>query len=171
MQFLANRGRALDVGCGSSGRLMELLIAEGFTAEGLDISSEMIRLAKVKNPEVQFHQADIRTWDPDRQYDLISAWDSIWHVPLNDQPAVLARLCGWLMPRGVLIFTTGGTDHPGEVSNPVQNQPLYHATLGLNPTLQVLAEAGCACRHLEYDQGVDAGHVYVIAQRIDEVPT
>lgn len=168
IQFVRERGRALDVGCGSSGRLIKLLLAEGFTPDGIDISKEMIRLAKAKHPGVRFHCADVLEWEPDRQFDLISAWDSIWHVALSHQPAVLKRLCGWLAPQGVLIFTTGGTDHPGEVSNPCQSQPLYHAALGLNQTLRVLDDAGCACRHLEFDQGVEAGHVFIIAQRIDE---
>jgi RimJ/RimL family protein N-acetyltransferase len=42
---------------------------------------------------------------------------------------------------------------------------MYHATLGIPKTLQVLAEAGCVCRHLEYDQHPEA-HVYVIAQKL-----
>jgi hypothetical protein len=41
---------------------------------------------------------------------------------------------------------------------------MYHATLGIPKTLQVLAEASCVCRHLEYDQYPE-DHVYVIAQR------
>jgi RimJ/RimL family protein N-acetyltransferase len=48
---------------------------------------------------------------------------------------------------------------------------MYHATLGIPKTLQVLAEAGCVCRHLEYDQHPEA-HVYLIAQNSDSrVPT
>lgn len=33
-------------------------------------------------------------------------------------------------------------------------------------TMQVLAEAGCTCRHLEYDQHPEL-HVYVVAQRLE----
>jgi RimJ/RimL family protein N-acetyltransferase len=43
---------------------------------------------------------------------------------------------------------------------------MYHATLGIPKTLRVLAEAGCVCRHLEYDQHPEA-HVYLIAQKPD----
>jgi RimJ/RimL family protein N-acetyltransferase len=41
---------------------------------------------------------------------------------------------------------------------------MYHATLGIPKTLHVLADAGCVCRHLEYDQYPE-NHVYLIAQR------
>ena len=37
---------ALDVGCGSSGRIIELLLANGIETEGLDISNEMLALAR-----------------------------------------------------------------------------------------------------------------------------
>jgi RimJ/RimL family protein N-acetyltransferase len=48
---------------------------------------------------------------------------------------------------------------------------MYHATLGIPKTLQILAEAGCVCRHLEYDQHPEL-HVYIIAQKAkDDGPT
>ena len=34
LQFVRQRGRALDVGCGCTGRFIDLLQAEGFTPEG-----------------------------------------------------------------------------------------------------------------------------------------
>ena len=45
--------------------------------------------------------------------------------------------------------------------------PMYHATLGIPNTLHVLAEAGCVCRHLEYDQYPEA-HVCLIAQQLEK---
>lgn len=47
---------------------------------------------------------------------------------------------------------------------PAQEPLMYYATLGIPHTLAVLAEAGCVCRHLEYDQ-LPEPHVYLIAQQ------
>lgn len=47
---------------------------------------------------------------------------------------------------------------------------MYHATLGIPKTLQVLADSGCVCRHLEYDQYPEL-HVYVIAQKLTDAST
>ena len=47
LMFVERHGQALDVGCGSSGRFIDLLIGEGFDVEGLDLSSEMLRLARL----------------------------------------------------------------------------------------------------------------------------
>ena len=168
MQFASKGGRALDIGCGGSGRVIDALLRRGFEVEGLDISAEMLRRARGHHPQVRFHRADICTWQFPGRYDFISAWDSIWHVPLARQLEVLRKIADGLNPSGVLIFTTGGIDHVGEVTNPCFGQPLYHAAPGIPAVLRALGDCGCACRHLEYDQ-LPETHVYVIAQRMTDV--
>jgi hypothetical protein len=97
------------------------------------------------------------------------AWDSVWHVPLDRQEAVLSKLCLGLSAGGVIVFTAGGTDAPSEKQDSCMGPPIYHATLGIPKTLQVLAEAGCVCRHLEYDQYPE-DHVYLVAQKPEKGP-
>jgi RimJ/RimL family protein N-acetyltransferase len=161
--FVEHRSVALDVGCGT-GRLMGLLSKHGFRTDGIDSSPAMIALARDRHPEARLFHADICRWELPRSYDLIVAWDSVWHVPLAQQEAVLTKLCRGLAAGGVLVFTTGGTDAPEEKQDSCMGPPMYHATLGIPKTLQVLAEAGCVCRHLEYDQHPEL-HVYIIAQK------
>lgn len=167
--FTTHKGTALDVGCGT-GRLMGLLHRHGFRTDGVDASPAMVALARERHPDARLDQADIGQWDLPRSYDLIVAWDSIWHVPLAEQEGVLTKLCRGLAADGVLVFTTGGTDGPSEKQNSYMGPPIYHAALGLPRTLQILADAGCLCRHLEYDQHPEL-HVYIIAQkRMDDAP-
>ncbi len=163
-QFSRKSGLAIDIGCGSSGRIIEFLQSHGFETEGLDISSGMLALAKEKHPDIVFHHADICAWKFQKSYDFISAWDSIWHVPLDRHSAVLEKLCNGLNPGGVLIFTGGGVDVPGEVTNPFLGQPLYHAALGIPQLLRLIESFGCTCRHLEYDQFPEL-HLYLIVQK------
>jgi SAM-dependent methyltransferase len=117
ISFTKQRHHALDIGCGSSGRFLDLLFAHGFHAEGLDVSERMIALARQNRPAITFHHADISTWELPRSYDFISAWDSIWHLPLAAQEPVLRKICDGLAPGGVFIFTTGGLDGPEEKSD------------------------------------------------------
>ena len=42
IKFVENRSAALDIGCGSSGRFIEVLMKHGFSPTGVDISPEMI---------------------------------------------------------------------------------------------------------------------------------
>lgn len=162
--FLNNRRNALDIGCGSSGRFIDLLIGHGLTVEGLDVSARMIELAKVRHPDTAFHHADISTWEFTSKYDLISAWDSIWHLPLADQEIVLTKILQGLTSDGICIFTTAGLDGPEEKTDSAMEPPMYYSVLGIPRTLQVIAENHCVCRHLEYDQYPEP-HLYIIAQR------
>jgi SAM-dependent methyltransferase len=163
--FVTHKGAALDVGCGA-GRCLGLLARHGFRTDGIDVSPAMIALARDRHPDAGLFHADICQWDLPRSYDLIVAWDSVWHVPLAQQEAVLTKLCRGLTAGGVLVFTTGGTDAPSEKRDACMGPPMYHATLGIPGTLRVLADAGCVCRHLEYDQHPEL-HVYVIAQKLE----
>jgi RimJ/RimL family protein N-acetyltransferase len=163
--FVKHKGTALDVGCGT-GRLLGLMKQHGFRTDGIDSSSAMIALARDRQPKARLFHADICGWELPRSYDLIVAWDSVWHVPLTQQEAVLTKLCRGLAAGGVLVFTTGGTDAPSEKQDSCMGPPMYHATLGIPKSLQVLAGAGCVCRHFEYDQHPEL-HVYLIAQRLE----
>lgn len=156
---------ALEVGCGSSGRLTGLLLAEGLQVTGVDVSAEMLRLARAQHPQVTYHHADATVWALPQAYHLITAWDSIWHVPLGLQEALLRKLCQGLLPGGVLLFTAGGLDAPHEREEVMMGQRIYHATLGLPRLLEIVASEACLCRHVEYDQ-LPEMHVYFIVQRL-----
>jgi SAM-dependent methyltransferase len=165
LAFVKEGQWALDVGCGSSGRVIDLLQGRGYAVEGVDISPRMLEIAKARHPTVPFHLADICGWKPMRHYDFISAWDSLWHVPLAHQAAVLEKLLRAIAPGGVCLFTMGGLDAPSEKTDVAMGLPMYYATLGISGVMTLMAGAGCSCRHLEYDQYPEL-HVYVIAQAV-----
>jgi hypothetical protein len=125
----------------------------------------MLELARARHPNIPFHQAHICQWRFPHSYDFISAWDSIWHVPLLAQEQVLLKILLGLSLGGVAIFTVGGTEGPDETTNSYMGPPMYHSTLGIPRTLEVVAQAGSVCRHLEYDQYPEL-HVYIICQRV-----
>lgn len=164
LRFVSRFNTALDIGCGSSGRIIDLLLNRGFKVEGLDMSQEMLKRARQHHPNVTFYLADMCLWEFPKAFDFISAWDSIWHIPLHLQLSVLRNICNGLAHDGVLIFTTGGVEKPDEITHPCFGQPLYHAAPGIPAVLHALEQSGCLCRHLEYDQYPEK-HVYVIAQR------
>lgn len=169
LRFARGRRRALDAGCGCSGRFLDRLLAAGFLCEGVDVSARMIALARERHPNVAFHHADIVRWPLPHGYDFIVAWDSIWHVRLAEQEPLLRKLCASLEPGGVLIFTAGGLDGPDERSDAAMGPPVHYSALGIPRTLALLTESGCVCRHLEFDQYPES-HLYVIAQKSGAPP-
>ena len=164
LKFVVARGTALDIGCGCNSRLFKLLSEEGFVYEGLDISEKMIALARLQHPDVTFYHEDLCAWENPKLYDYITAWDSIWHIPLDQQEAVIRKLVSALNPGGILIFSFGGTEEADEHSNELMGPMVYYSTLGTTAYLQLIASAGCICRHLEYDQHPEP-HAYIIAQK------
>lgn len=166
--FVKNKAKALDIGCGASGRIIDLLISYGFDAQGLDLSEKMLEFARKRHPNNTFYHADICEWQFPQQYDFISAWDSIWHLPLNQQQPVLNKLINALTPGGVLIFTTGAMDTASEKNDAAMGPPMYYSVLGIPETLRLIDKAGAVCRHLEYDQYPEL-HLYLIVQKQDAV--
>lgn len=162
--FVKNRGHALDVGCGCTGRFIDLLLDKRFKPEGVDISDEMISLAKKRHPTINFQIKDICEWVPPKKYDFITAWDSIWHVPLDQQENVISKLISSLNANGVLIFSCGGTDDQGDQKDDFMGPEVYYSTLGVNGFLKLIMKLGCICRHFEYDQYPEL-HSYFIVQK------
>lgn len=165
IKFVKNRGRALDVGCGCTGRFIDLLLEKNFKPEGVDISDKMIDLAQKRHPTIRFYRKDICEWAPQTTYDFITAWDSIWHVPLAQQESVITMLISRLNTNGVLIFSCGGTDQRGDHKDDFMGPEIYYSTLGVNGFLSLVIRLGCFCRHFEYDQYPEL-HSYFIVQKI-----
>ncbi|WP_091353409.1 class I SAM-dependent methyltransferase [Amphritea atlantica] len=162
--FTQQQRTALDVGCGCTGRFIDLLLEKGFAIEGVDISDEMIRLARQRHPQIRFHHQDICQWVLPQSYDFITAWDSIWHVPLEQQEALLSKLFNGLNPGGVCIFSCGATDNPDENTDSFMGPEVYYSTLGIPGFLKVIDASDCICRHLEFDQHPEL-HAYFIVQK------
>ncbi|MFP4342072.1 MAG: class I SAM-dependent methyltransferase [Cyclobacteriaceae bacterium] len=162
VSYCENKRTALDVGCASGGRMIHKLSEAGFAVTGLDVSAEMLRLARQNHPEVNFHQADICDWQADQPYDLILAWDSIFHLPLERQAEVVGRLCGLLAEGGILLYTFG--DAQGDHQSRWHEDDFYYSSIGISENLRVIMSSGCECRHLELDQ-YPQKHVYVIVRK------
>ena len=158
-------GWALNVGCGCNTRFNAMLRARGLTLEGIDVSERMLALARVADPGVVLHRGDVCDWQPPRRYRFISAWDSIWHVCLPRQRALLLKLMAALQAGGVFVFTAGGLDGPSEHTDSAMGPEVYYGTLGIPALLDLIREARCTCRHLEFDQWPQK-HLLLIVQRM-----
>ena len=88
--------------------------------------------------------------------DLWSGWG------MHDLQSAL--LIASLSSGGVLIFSCGGTEQAGEHSNTAMGPEVYYASMGINGFTELLLNAGCTIRHLEYDQYPEL-HAYFIVQK------
>jgi len=152
---------ALDVGCGAGGRFVNKLTSQGCTVHGIDISERMIEIARECHPAEKFEVQDICSWKINQKYDFIYAWDSIFHIPLDQHELVLDKLCVALNPGGVLLYTFGNAT--GEHTDRWMNDTFYYSSIGINENLKKLLACNMSILHLELDQYPER-HVVVIGK-------
>ena len=162
IRFVTGGGTALDVGCGAGGRFIRRLQAAGFSVTGVDVSTEMLKIARQNHPEAQFQARDIITWKTRKTFDFIVAWDSIFHLPFAQHRPVIGKLCGLLRRNGIILYTFGNA--VGEHTDIWHDERFYYSSIGINGNLAELMEKGLSIMHLEIDQYPEK-HVYVVARK------
>ncbi len=94
----------LDVGCGT-GKHLEYL-RKSFHVEGLDLSSEMLEIAKLRCPEVKFHQMNMVDFDLNYTFDVVTClFSSIGYVKtIENMNAAISNMAQHLNPHGILLI-------------------------------------------------------------------
>ena len=95
-------GPVADLGCGT-GRVTAYLAAAGLDVAGVDLSPEMLAVARRDHPGLRFSQGSLLDLDlPDGGLVGALAWYSIIHTPPERLPVVCAELFRVLRPGGHL---------------------------------------------------------------------
>jgi SAM-dependent methyltransferase len=96
-------GPVCDMGCGP-GHVARYLKERGVDVVGYDLSPGMVEAARLLNPEITFHQADMTALDhADESWAGVVAFYSLIHIP---RPAIVPALCELrriLQPGGLLL--------------------------------------------------------------------
>jgi SAM-dependent methyltransferase len=105
--------RILDIGCGP-GRDLAYFRSIGHDAVGLDGSERFVAMAREATGCEVLHQSFLELSLPAAHFDGIFANASLFHVPTQELPRVLAALRDALVPRGVLFCSNPrGLDSEG----------------------------------------------------------
>jgi SAM-dependent methyltransferase len=93
----------LDVGCGT-GRHLEVL-GNWYRGEGLDINPMMLEQTHARCPQIPLHEADMRTFELDRSYDVVTClFSAIGHVETAEaMRRSIAKMAAHLRSPGLLI--------------------------------------------------------------------
>ena len=96
---------AMDLACGT-GVLCEILHSSGMEAAGMDFSEGMIAIARERNGQIPYDVADMTTYRPDRQFDLVTCTgDAINHIAaLVDVEKIFQNVHTYLTPGGYFVF-------------------------------------------------------------------
>jgi len=117
----------LEIGCGT-GFVTEIINKKinYFRYDAVDIVSECESYIKSISPEINFINADVETFIPDKKYNLIISNAALqW---LEDLPAFISRINKTLAPDGIFALTLFGKEHFKEL-NFLQNPGLHYYTV------------------------------------------
>ncbi len=163
MKYSKSNSKYLDIGCGSTGRTISEAIKHDFDITGIDVSSEMIRIAKTKHPNINLVNDDFIQWNTSEKYNLIIAWDSIFHAPKHLQEKITKKMCCLLETGGILLFTAGGID--GECAGNMEGVKFEYGSLSYLDYLNIIDEMSCKTILMESDQH-PLNHMVFICQKI-----
>jgi 2-polyprenyl-3-methyl-5-hydroxy-6-metoxy-1,4-benzoquinol methylase len=100
-------GRHLDIGAGD-GKFLSKTKEAGFTVIGTELSEKGSAFIRQLGIDVRLGQF-VEITLPDREYDLITLWHVLEHVP--DPGAVMARVRKIIASDGVLVIAVPNEDH------------------------------------------------------------
>ncbi len=104
LTLAAGLGTAVgDIGCGT-GRLAPWLAASGLSPRGIDLSPEMIRVARRDQPGFGFGVADLRALPfGDASLAGVVCWYSLMYLAPLDRPTAFGELARVVKPGGYLV--------------------------------------------------------------------
>ncbi len=165
--LLPPESRVLELGCGC-GLPVAQILSEDFAVTGVDISSVQIERARTIVPRANFICADMtEVGFPAQSFAAIVSLYAIIHVPLDEQPALFAKLFDWLQPAGYLLLTVGSRAWTGVEADwlDVSGATMFwsHADAGTYESW--LTEFGFKLRWSKFIPEGDGGHQLILAQK------
>ncbi|RPH94812.1 methyltransferase domain-containing protein [candidate division KSB1 bacterium] len=92
----------LNLGCGAGHH--DSALKKQFSVTGADISESMLEMARKLNPEIEYLCGDMRTLTLNREFDVVTIFDSITYMLTeSDVRAAFATACRHLNPGGVCL--------------------------------------------------------------------
>lgn len=105
LSFLKQRVRILDLGCGP-GHHSRIFSEKSFKVIGMDLSKEMINIAKREVPQVEFHVMDILKMKFKKSsFSGVWASASLLHIPKKLLPKALNKINDVLYPKGIFYLS------------------------------------------------------------------
>jgi SAM-dependent methyltransferase len=106
LERLPRGARVLDAGCGTGVPTARMLAEGGLEVLGIDISQEMLRLARSNVPTARFERMDLAAPSlPPGSFEGITAFFSLLMVPRKSFVPTVRNLARLLRPGGCLVLS------------------------------------------------------------------
>jgi ubiquinone/menaquinone biosynthesis C-methylase UbiE len=158
----------LDIGCGS-GLVAKFLMDRGLRVTGIDISKNMLKLARQCAPEAKFYKMDMtRMRFVDNSFDGVVALYSIIHLPRIFHERIFKKISRITRTNGIVLLSVGGSNLENSIEDNWMNwgAKLYWSHFDKEVNLKLLERAGfeiISCR-LSGEKGDK--HPFIITRRL-----
>jgi SAM-dependent methyltransferase len=156
----------LDLGCGCGLPVAQKLAAK-FAVTGVDISPVQIERARRLVAGARFIRADMAEVDfAPASFAAVVSFYAIIHLPLDEQPALFARLRGWLQPGGYFLGTVGSRAWTGTEENwlGVKDATMAWSHADAGTYQSWLAASGFEICRTDFIPEADGGHTLILAR-------
>ncbi|WP_300459293.1 class I SAM-dependent methyltransferase [Desulfobacula sp.] len=125
-RYLPEHASILDVGCGPGNTAKFLMgIDNHYTITGIDLSVEMITIARQNVPGCNFSIQDIRDIIPDKEYDAVIASFCIVHLSDQETTVLIQTLSKMLKPNGSLYISFMEGKSPGLETTSFSDEKIF----------------------------------------------
>lgn len=115
----------VDLGCGT-GFSAGCFVDKGMKVRGIDLSSNMVSIARRNYPKIHFSVADMRKFVPKEKVDSVWAGYSLFHFEKIHLKKTLERIKTYLHPQGMLGIVMQEGNGEVEVAEPfIPNEKIY----------------------------------------------
>lgn len=156
----------LDIGCGSGVPIDKFLLGKGFKVTGIDISEEMVRLAKENLPTGRFMVKDMTEIDfSENSLDAIVSFYAIFHIPREEHLPLLKKLHALLKIDGYLLITMGSSDWEG-IEDDFHGAKMFWSHYDKDKNVGLVKQAGFQIIYDMVDTSGGEKHLVIFAQKL-----
>jgi len=135
-------GLVADVGCGP-GHITAFLASLGLDIFGVDISADLIKIARASHPDIRFEIGELAALPAEtNSLDGLVARHSLIHTPVHLVPGTIAEFARVLAPGGRLFLSFFATEDPTSHGHPFDHAVSTAYQFAVREVANALASVG-----------------------------
>ncbi|HLA23201.1 MAG TPA: methyltransferase domain-containing protein [Candidatus Nanoarchaeia archaeon] len=140
LNHIPKKAIILECGCGT-GKIAKFLSEKEFLVTGIDISKQMIKIAKENAPNANFKLKSLYDLNfPAKTFDAITSFFVLLHVEKDRLPSIFKSFNNILKSNGFLLFSIN--KGKGEGYNNFQGKNVYFSSYSKKEIKEVLKKSG-----------------------------
>ncbi|MBF0548091.1 MAG: class I SAM-dependent methyltransferase [Candidatus Riflebacteria bacterium] len=132
----------------------------------MDQSANLLKLARTRFPNADWIESRMEDFTSTERFAGAVCWDALFHVERSYHEGLLRKMATFLYPRGKIMLTVGGSDHP-PFTDTMFDQPFYYDSHPPDKVIELLMKLGFNILTAEFldmpTSGRDKGRYAIVA--------